>query len=332
MQFAEFAFHLNTHLYYKPNANTYFINPIAIMPKETDLIAFMSARVERLERDGRHGTAHVHRFALRRLQAYCGGQPLRFADLTPDWLSRFQGHLLEGGLRWNTVSTYLRALRAVYQRGVDQGLAPCRPRLFRGVYTGSRPGGGRALCEASLRRLGRSPLPEPRLEEARRLFLLLFALRGIPFVDIAYLRPCDLQGGVLSYRRRKTGTCLRVRLEPWARDLLRRCRSQEPGAPYLLPFVRREGPKGYRDYQRSLRRFNHALRLLAARCGLPEKLSSYSARHSWATLANDKNYQHELIRDAMGHSTVKVTETYFRAHADERIDEMNRHLLETVFN
>lgn len=301
------------------------------MHKNTDFIVFMTALVEKLEQDGRYGTAHVYRSALRRLCGYCGKQSFRFSDLTSGWLLGYQAYLLGCRLRWNTVSTYLRMLRAVYQRGVDAGLAVSRPRLFHGVYTGSRPGRKRALGEPSLYKLSRIPQSDPRLEEARRLFLLLFALRGIPFVDMAYLRPCDLQEGVLTYRRRKTGTCLRVRLEPWAVALLARCRSAEPDAPYLFPFVRREGLDGYREYQKSLRRFNRCLHLLALRCGLPEGLSSYSARHSWATLANSKNFQHELIRDAMGHSSVKVTETYFRHHTDEQIDGMNRELLTVVF-
>ena len=300
------------------------------MVKNTDFIVFLAARAEQLKQDGRYGTAHVYRFALRRLRAYCGDRTLRFADLTVGWLRGFQDYLLRGGLRWNTVSTYLRAIRAAYHRGVDSGLAESSPRLFHGVYTGSRPGRKRALGESSLRLLGRSRQSDPRLEEARRIFLLLFALRGIPFVDMAYLRPCDVRGGVVSYRRRKTGTCLRVRLEPWASALVDGLRSARPDAPYLFPFVRNEGANGYRDYQHSLRRFNRSLRLLAQCCGLPDGLSSYSARHSWATLANCKNYQHELIRDAMGHSSVKVTETYFRHAADERIDEMNRVLLDAV--
>ncbi len=301
------------------------------MSKNTDFIGYMTALVGQLEQEGRHGTAHVYRSALRRLRSYCGGQLFTFSDLTPAWLAGYQNHLLGCRLCWNTVSTYLRMLRAVYQRGVDQGLAVCRPRLFHGVYTGSRPGRKRALDESSLRRLGSTVQSDPRLEETRRLFLLLFALRGIPFVDMAYLRPCDLQADVLTYRRRKTGTCLRVRLEPWAATLLDRCRSTEPDAPYLFPFVRQQGLSGYREYQRSLRLFNRRLRLLAARCGLPEGLSSYSARHSWATLANNRNFQHELIRDAMGHSSVKVTETYFKQHTDERIDGMNRELLAAVW-
>jgi len=226
----------------------------------------------------------------------------------------------------------MRMLRAVYFRAVDERLAEFRPRLFRDVYTGTRVECKRAVEEVVLRRLCATPQTDSRLENARRLFLLLFMLRGIPFVDIAYLRPCDLQGDVLFYRRRKTGTGLRVRVEREAMALLRGLQSSDSCSPYLFPFVRRVGADGYRQYQNALRTFNRRLKQLAASMGINGGLSSYSARHSWATLANFKHYQLELICNAMGHSSVKVTETYFKPYADEQIDEMNRSLMASVLS
>lgn len=302
------------------------------MKKPYDFIAYMADLVERLEKECRFGTAHVYKATLCRLHHYCGQRPLRFSEVTPGWLRGFQNYLLKRRLRWNTISTYLRMLRAVYLRAVDERKAPFRPRLFREVFTGTRSECKRAVEEETLRRLRRSPQDNPRLERARQLFLLLFMLRGIPFVDIAYLRRCDLRGDVLVYRRRKTGADLQVKVEEPARAIIQHLQDTDPHSLYLFPFVRSQGRKGYRQYQNALRTFNKSLKELAASTGCPESLSSYSARHSWATLANYKNYQQELIRNAMGHSSVKVTETYFKSYANEQIDRMNRHLMESVFS
>lgn len=301
------------------------------MKKVCDLSAYMAALTQTLERDGRFGTAHVYKATLRRVRDFCGNRPLLFSHITAGWLRGFQNYLLERRLKWNTVSTYMRMLRAVYLRAVDEGLAAFQPRLFREVYTGTRVDRKRALEEGDLRRLCAMPQADPELERTRRLFLLLFMLRGIPFVDIAYLRRCDLQGDVLLYRRRKTGTCLRVRVEGEAMDFLRQLQASDPYSLYLFPFVRQVGAVGYRQYQNALRAFNSRLKRLAARVGCTGGLSSYTARHSWATLANYKNFQPELICNAMGHSSVKVTETYFKNYADEQIDEMNRSLMEAIF-
>lgn len=296
------------------------------------LTAYMAALILQLEKEGRPGTAHVYRSTLRRVLDFTGGVPLSFCEVTPLWLKSFQNYLLDRQLQWNSISTYMRMLRAVYFRGVDAGRAPFRPRLFKGVYTGTRVTVKRALDESVFRKLD-TPLPgcTARLEKARLLFLLLFMLRGIPFVDVAYLRKCDLQGDVLVYRRRKTGSWLSVQVEPRAMSLIEQLKTSDEGSPYLFPFIKGTGIRAYRCYQAALRNFNADLKQLGVRMGIGSVLSSYCARHSWATIANYHNYQQELISHAMGHSSVKVTETYFKRHTDERIGQMNREILSQVF-
>ena len=227
----------------------------------------------------------------------------------------------------------MRMLRAVYLRAVDAEMAVFRPRLFKGVYTGTRVTVKRALSENDLRKLN-EPKPAVRecsLERTRMLFLLLFMLRGIPFVDIAYLRKCDLQDNVLMYRRRKTGSWLTVRVEPRAMSLIEQLKTPDESSPYLFPFINGTDADAYRQYQSALRNFNARLKRLGALAGVKGSLSSYCARHSWATIANYHNYQQELICNAMGHSSVKVTETYFKQHTDERIGQMNKEILSQVF-
>ena len=105
-------------------------------------------------------------------------------------MKRFEISLRERGCSWNTVSTYLRTLRAVYNRAVDRRKAVYVPHLFRSVYTGTRADRQRALDGEDMRkvftRLPQSRIP-PMVEKARDWFILMFLLRGLPFVD--YLPP-----------------------------------------------------------------------------------------------------------------------------------------------
>lgn len=299
--------------------------------KPTNLMTYMVNVIHRFKEEGRMGTAHVYQSTLNRIADFTKGEPPGFKQLTPHWLMTFQEYLLNRQLRWNTVSTYMRMLRAVYFRAMDEGLAPLRPRLFKGVYTGTKVTVKRALGEEVLRRM-ETPLPSSaRLDKARMLFLLSFMLRGIPFVDIAYMRRCDLDGSTLTYRRRKTGAWLTVHVEPEAMSIIRRLESKDSSSPYLFPFIRHPGQGEYRQYQNALRSFNHSLKELGGRIGAAGGLSSYCARHSWATIANHREYQQELISNAMGHSSVKVTEIYFKKHTTEKIDRMNRSLISYVF-
>ena len=298
---------------------------------QKDFLYYMSSVITRLRKMERMGTVHVYQSTWNRIAGFVGERSLSFGEINPLWLQAFQSYLQGRGLNWNTISTYMRVIRAVYYRAVDEGIALFQPRLFRGVYTGTRVNVKRALSERTLRSLQAPISFSPDLDYTRCLFLLLFMLRGIPFVDIAYMRRCDLKNSTLTYRRRKTGTLMSVRIEPEARRLIARLQSKNPDSLYLFPFVTAEGEEGYRQYSNALRRFNYLLKKLSRLIPGCPSLSSYSARHSWATVANYRNFQPELISNAMGHSSVKVTETYFMKHSDEKIDEMNRSILTYLF-
>ena len=152
-------------------------------------------------------------------------------------------------------------LRATYFRAVDEGMAPYQPRLFKGVYTGTKVTVKRAVDEDVFRRLD-TPVADESLESARLLFLLLFMLRGMPFVDIAYLRHCDLHDNVIVYRRKKTGAWLTVRVEAKAMEIIRSLRNADGASPYLFPLIHHPGKDEYRQYQNALRGFIRAGRFL----------------------------------------------------------------------
>ena len=256
---------------------------------KTNFFGYMASVVSYLEEEQRHGTAHVYRSVLRRVIEFEGLDVLEFNDLTPLWLRSFQEYLLSRQLHWNTISTYMRMLRATYFRAVDDGLAPYRR------------------------------------------FLLRCMLRGMPFADVAYLRHCDYHNNVIVYRRKKTGAWLTVRVEGKALEIIRSLRNSDENSPYLFPLIHNPGKDEYRQYQNALRGFNYRLKKLKEHINGVTGLTSYTARHSWATIANNRDYQPELISNAMGHSSVKVTETYFMKHTVERINEMNKGIISYIF-
>ena len=141
------------------------------------------------------------------------------------------------------------------------GLVPYRPRLFKGVYTGTKVTVKRAVDEDVFRKLS-IPVADERLESTRLLFLLLFMLRGMPFVDVAYLRHCDFHNNVIVYRRKKTGAWLTVRVEGKALEIIRSLRNSDENSPYLFPLIHNPGKDEYRQYQNALRGFNYRLKKL----------------------------------------------------------------------
>ena len=301
-----------------------------IVIKMLKVVAFMKQVAKGLQMEGNFGTAHVYRSSLNAIIAYRGKGDFTFHEVTPEWLKGFEIHLRGRGCSWNTVSTYLRTFRAVYNRAVDCRGAVYVPHLFRSVYTGTRADRKRALDTEDMQKvftkLPQSSVVTSDMRRTQELFVLMFLLRGLPFVDLAYLRKSDLHDNVITYRRRKTGRPLSVTLTREAMVLLKRYMNRDSSSPYLFSLLEsREGTKeAYREYQLALRSFNQQLLLLGQLLGLGDRLSSYTARHTWATTAYYCEIHPGIISEAMGHSSITVTETYLKPFRNKKIDEDNQ--------
>lgn len=303
--------------------------------KRNDFISFMYSVIHELEAGNYHGTAHVYKSSLKNFLKFCQKEHFAFSRMTPDLLKGFEDYMRKRQLSWNTISTYLRAIRATYNRAVDKYLAPYVPRLFKHVYTGTRADKKRALDVKDMSYVFQTLKAQNTPEVLRRsqgLFVLMFMLRGLPFVDLVYLQKKDLDGNVLTYRRRKTGRLLTVIIPQEAMRLMEENMDRNSSSPYLFSFLKGEetSAKAYQVYQLALRNFNHQLSLISDMPQLGCNLSSYTARHTWATLAYYCNIHPGVISEAMGHSSITVTETYLKPFSQKRIREANDKIISSI--
>ena len=152
---------------------------------------FMSSVIAELESNGQYGTAHVCGSVLRSVMAF-DSERLSLSGITPSWLKAYENYLLhkgEKGLAWNTVSTYMRMLQAVYNRAVVRKLAAFIPYQFRGVFTGRKADHRRVLERADMQKLLVEKEPDiasPGMAWARACLELMFRFHGMPFVDLAH--------------------------------------------------------------------------------------------------------------------------------------------------
>lgn len=288
--------------------------------------------IAQLSAQGRHSSAHIYRNALRSFNHFMQSESVSFDDVTPDVIKLYERSLTQGGASPNTVSTYLRMLRSIYNRGVDAAQAEHVPRLFRNVYTGIDSRHKRALDADALRRLLYGEVGTPRLRHTQLLARVAFQFYGIPFTDLAHLRLDDIAGNVLSYRRRKTGIAVRIELLPFIRETLESLRAIEHCSPddtllfHLLPsdIAFRSSLEHYHRYNTALRTFNRRLKALAHALGITQPVSTYTLRHSWATLAKMQGSPIEAISEMLGHTSIRTTQIYLKGFDLERLTEVNR--------
>ena len=296
--------------------------------------------IDRLREEGRYSTAHVYKNALFSFSVFCGTCNVSFRQITRESLRLYGQYLYENGLKLNTISTYMRMLRSIYNRGVEAGNAPFVPRLFHEAYTGIDVCQKRALTVAELHRL---LFDDPRSERLRRIqdiASLLFQLCGMSFADLAHLEKSALENNILRYNRIKTKTPMSVEVLDSAMvkiDRLRSVRKSQPGCPdYLLDILcgdkSRKDEKAYREYQSALRWFNNSLKELARALHLKSPVTSYTLRHSWATIAKYRGVSIEMISEALGHKSIKTTQTYLKGFGLEERTEVNKGNLSYIRN
>lgn len=242
-------------------------------------------------------------------------------------MGEYENFLKMTGAGLNTVSFYMRIMRAVYNRAVDEGITEqCYP--FKKVYTGIARTVKRALRIDDIRRIKNVDLSnEPNLAFARDMFMFSFYTRGMSFVDMSFLCRSNLSDGVLSYCRRKTGQRLDIKWEKCMQEIVER---YDAGGPYILPIVSPDKGDERLQYRLCQCRINTHLKRLGRMMGLLHPLTMYVARHSWASIAKSRNVPLSIISEGMGHDSDATTRIYLASIEASRIDEANSSILNAL--
>lgn len=281
-----------------------------------NIFVYMDFQVARKQKAGKDSTADLYRVVRNRLYRFWKGASLQWTDITAAMVDDFGSSLRAEGLAVNTVNSYLSSFRALCHTALREGLSGPASDPFAGLHLKREETAKRALKIAEVNKVMQADYPaEPSLREALDLFIFSYLACGIPFVDLAYLTKKNIVGGEIVYYRHKTGALIRVGITPAMRLLLRKY--GQKGSPYLFP-VLSAGKDGYEAYKAALRKYNSLLVIIGERLHLSVKLTSYVARHSWATEALRQNIPVAVISQAMGHTSEKTTRIYL-AQLDQSV-------------
>lgn len=279
---------------------------------------------------GNPRTKEVYEYTLSRIHKFCpDADLLNFEDVTKEWLTSFENFLSQTSPSKNARNIHLRNIRAVFNYGIDNELTtayPFRKFKIRGVPTAKR-----SLTVEQLRLLFNFPI-EPFQEQYLDMFKLIFLLIGINTIDLFRLKPDNLQNGRLTYIRAKTGRMYDIKVEPEAMEIINKYR----GKNYLINVLDR-----YDNYKDYAKRLNDNLKHIGEvkRVGLGGKkvitpifpsLTTYYARHTWATLAYSLDIPKETISSALGHEIGNRITSIYINFDQRKVDEANRKLIDYV--
>ncbi|MDO4512112.1 MAG: phage integrase SAM-like domain-containing protein [Bacteroidales bacterium] len=273
-------------------------------------------------------TCGVYMQTYRRMVAFMGEDALnemQFEDVTKNWLVSFENFMAETAGK-NARNIHLRNIRAVVNDAIDDEITSTY--AFRRFKIRPEATKKRSLPVEKLRMLFNFQ-PEAYAQKYLDMFKLIFMLIGINVADLANLK--RIEDGRIEYRRKKTHRLYSVKVEPEALELIDRLAGEN-----WLVYIRDK----YNDHNEYTRRINRELKKLGEvkRSGLGGKktrkplfpeLTTYWARHSWATIAASLDIPKDVIAHALGHGGNTVTDIYIDFD-QSKVDEANRKVLDWV--
>ena len=309
------------------------ISAFTVQSQEQSFFGFMQSVIAKLKLLNKYRTAENYATTLNSFLQFRANEDLLLGEITSDLMMRYEAYLISRGVTKNTSSFYMRILRAVYNRAVEQELTEQR-NPFKHVYTGIDKTVKRAISFVAIKRIKELDLSfQPVLDFARDMFLFSFYTRGMSFIDMAYLRKSDLKSGVITYRRRKTGQQLSIKWESCMQEITDKYkrnstyRSMSSDSPYLFSILKPPFDNSRNQYRSALQQINKSLKMIAKLAKIDLPLTMYVARHSWASIARSKHIPLSVISEGLGHDSEATTQIYLASLDTAIIDRANSLIL-----
>lgn len=311
-------------------SNDLYIGPksTAAESHNTSLLSFVNQLRTHFLQQNKLRLAETYQSALNSFCLYINKVEILMEDIDSKMIEGYESYLKQKKLTLNTISFYMRILRAIYNRAVKSGvIADKKP--FDHVFTTMTKTAKRAIPIQVIQKIAQAHITNKNEALARDLFLFSFYTRGMSFVDIAYLKKTDLNNTYLIYKRKKTGQELKIAWRKEMQELVDRNSSKD--GVHLLGILDENSEKSLRfQYHYTQCIINTALKRLGKQLNLETNLTMYVARHSWATIARKKNIPLSVICDGMGHNSEKTTQIYLQSVDAEAIDRCNDKLIAAI--
>ena len=254
-----------------------------------------------------------------------------FSEMDCNWLRRYETWLRKQGKSENTIGIRFRNIRTIFNLAVDMELVRQEDYPFKKFKVSKlhQETAKRALSKAEILAVINYPTEckdfYTRLAVA--LFTFSYFMGGINFVDMAYLTEKNITEGRLIYHRRKTSKLINLPLQEEALMVLKRYKDSNKG--YLFPILSNEHQTEQQKLNRLhkvITKVNRALKTIGEELNIPIKLTTYCARHSYATVLKRAGVATSIISESLGHSSERVTQIYLDSFENNQIDKAMEYL------
>jgi len=307
---------------------------------ESRLSGYVESMAPDLERANQHRLIRAYRTVASELAKYNKGEDIPLCHINACLVKGFEDDIKMRGLQPNTISFYMRNLRAIYNKAVSSRRIVAKTEdPFAGVYTKVKTTAKRALTEEETIRMHDIDFDALRsryapdsseyqyiekLNYAWRLFMFCFQAQGMCFIDMAYLRKTNIKDGICSYYRQKTGQQIVLKVNKGMQHIIDSFAADVRDSLYLFPILKHEGALARKDYESALRTQNRRLKVLSGMAGVDKRVTTHVARHTFATITRGGGLPAGVISEMLGHTTERMTHNYFASLDISQFDQAYR--------
>lgn len=305
-----------------------------IEPNNTTVLEFWDDVISDLIKSGKAGNAKALNETKKSLFSFHKKNNLMFKEITPGFLEKYEVYLRENNNSDGGVAFKMREVRSVYNKALKKNIIDEKYYPFK-IYKVSKLKVGnikKALTRDEVKLIENfDEIQYPNLAEARRMFLFSYYCRGMNYYDIMMLKWSNISGDRISYIRSKTKGKFNISILNPAKEILDFYKNSISTTDYIFPILLSENMSATQIQNRKhkkLKKFNSDLKKIAKIVGIDKPLSSYVARHSYATNLKQLGVSTDIVSQSMGHKNIAITTAYLKDFEDDVIDRENTKLLQ----
>ena len=271
------------------------------------------------------GTAKWYSDGIAAVISYNKGKDIKLFDITVSFLKDFEAYHLGRGNSKNTISIYLRAVRAIYNSAIDEDVfVPLKNSFESYTIPSIRRTKKRARTKGNINNIKalEYPMGSP-LWHSKNYAMIMFYCRGMNFIDLVQLKAKAVTDSCLYYGRSKSDHPFAIKIVPELMKILEYYLKDKTPEDYLFPTNYDGSTRHFQKYKSQRRRMNERLRIIAKDAGIEGDFTTYYIRHSWATIAKYLGISTEIISEALGHRSLRTTEIYLKDFDNRVLDETN---------
>ncbi|PHR47767.1 MAG: hypothetical protein COA32_07385 [Fluviicola sp.] len=304
------------------------------------IIDYSEGKLQRLKESNKNGYAFAITTSLNTLKRFTGTDEILFAEIDLVFLKNFTAYCVGRGNKANTISAYLRPIKTLFREAIQEGVIPAELNPFpKFKIPKAKNTKKRALRMDDINEIRKLDLKEGSAHyDARNYFLFMFNNMGINLIDISQLKKKqileakyqngELISGRLVYTRSKNGRQYSIKLTEESLSILNFYDIlNKENNDLVFPIGYEVSPSGFKRYKKKRQRINKRIREMGEMAGIKENITSYYARHSWATIAKRKMIPVSVIAEGLGHSDLKTTQIYLDSFDDDILDDANDNIV-----